>query len=110
MIHKTKGICSYRGTATNAEETKNSVLVFPNPVPPSFNGNIGIRGLPENSIVKITESNGRLVYQTRATGGQAVWNGKDYNGRQVASGIYLVIAEDDNKKEKVVTKIVFISK
>jgi hypothetical protein len=105
-----KGICSYRGTATNAEETKNNVLVFPNPVPPSFNGNIGIRGLPENSIVKITETNGRLVYQARATGGQAVWNGKDYNGRQVASGIYLVIAEDDNKQQKVVTKIVFISK
>jgi hypothetical protein len=105
-----KGICSYRGTATNAEETKNNVLVFPNPVPPSFNGNIAIRGLPENSIVKITETNGRLVYQARATGGQAVWNGKDYNGRQAASGIYLVIAEDDNKREKVVTKIVFISK
>lgn len=105
-----KGICSYRGTATNTQETKNNVLVFPNPVPPSYNGNIGIRGLPDNSIVKITETNGRLVYQTRATGGQAVWNGKDYTGRQAASGIYLVIAEDDNKQEKVVTKIVFISK
>jgi hypothetical protein len=105
-----KGICSFRGTATAAEETKNSVLVFPNPVPPAYNGNIGIRGLPENSIVKITETNGRLVYQTRALGGQAVWNGKDYKGKQAASGIYLVIAEDENKQEKIVTKIVFISK
>jgi len=105
-----KGICAFRGTATNAEETKNNVLVFPNPVPPSYNGNIGIRELPENSIVKITETNGRLVYQTRSLGGQAVWNGKDYKGRQVSSGIYLVIAEDDNKQEKVVAKIVFISK
>jgi len=105
-----KGISSYRGAATEAQETKNNVLVFPNPVPPSYNGNIGIRGLPENSIVKVTEMNGRLVYQTRATGGQAVWNGKDYKGRQAASGIYLVIAENDSKQEKVVTKIVFISK
>lgn len=104
------GICSYRSTATEASETKNNVLVFPNPVPPSFNGSIGIRGLPENSIVKITETNGRLVYQTRSLGGQAVWNGKDYNGRQISSGIYLVIAEDDAKQEKVVAKIVFISK
>ena len=105
-----KGISSFRGTATEATETKNNVLVFPNPVPPSYNGNIGIRGLPANAIVKITEMNGRLVYQTRASGGQAVWNGKDYNGRQAASGIYLVIAADENKQEKVVTKIVFISK
>jgi hypothetical protein len=105
-----KGISSFRGTATEAEETKNNVLVFPNPVPPSFNGNIGIRGLPENSIVKITETNGRLVYQTRSLGGQAIWNGKDYKGRQASSGIYLVIAEDESKQEKVVAKIVFISK
>lgn len=105
-----KGISSFRGAATEADETKNNVLVFPNPVPPSFNGNIGIRGLPENSIVKITETNGRLVYQTRSLGGQAIWNGKDYKGRQASSGLYLVIAEDDNKQEKVVAKIVFISK
>lgn len=105
-----KGISSFRGTATNAGETKNNVLVFPNPVPPSYNGNIGIKGVPENSIVKITETNGRLVYQTRSLGGQAVWNGKDYKGRQASSGIYLVLAEDENKQEKVVAKIVFISK
>jgi hypothetical protein len=105
-----KGISSFRSTATEAVETKNNVLVFPNPVPPSFNGNIGIRGLPENSIVKITETNGRLVYQTRSLGGQAIWNGKDYKGRQVSSGIYIVIAENDNKQEKAVAKIVFISK
>lgn len=104
------GISSFRGTATEVKETKNNVIVFPNPVPAFFNGNIGIKGLPENSIVKITETNGRLVYQTRSLGGQAVWNGRDYKGRQISSGIYLVIAEDENKQEKVMSKIVFISK
>lgn len=105
-----KGISSFRGTATEAAENKNNVLVFPNPVPPSYKGSIGIRGLPENSIVKITETNGRLVYQTRCLGGQAVWNGKDYKGNQVSSGIYLVLAVDEAKQEKVIAKIVFISK
>jgi ligand-binding sensor domain-containing protein len=105
-----KGICSFRSTATEAEETKNNVLVFPNPVPPSYQGTIGIRGLPGNSVVKITETNGRLVYQTRAQGGQATWNGKTYTGEQAASGVYLVIALDDLKQEKVVTKIVIIGK
>jgi hypothetical protein len=61
--------------------------------------------LTENTIIKITETNGRLVFQTRALGGQANWNGKDYNGRQVSSGIYLVIADG-----KLAGKIVFISK
>jgi hypothetical protein len=105
-----KGICSFRGAATEASETKNNILVYPNPVPPGFEGTIGIRGLPENSIVKITETNGRLVYQTRSLGGQAVWDGKDYKGNRVSTGIYLVLAVDDQKQEKAVAKIVFISK
>lgn len=105
-----KGIASYRGTATEAAETANDVLVYPNPVPPGFNGSIGIRGLPENSIVKIIETGGRLVYQSRALGGQAVWNGQDYRANRVASGVYLVIAVNDAKVEKVVAKIVFVSR
>jgi ligand-binding sensor domain-containing protein len=105
-----KGISSFRGTATEAAETKSSVLVYPNPVPPGFSGNIGIRGLPENSTVKIIETSGRLVYQTRSLGGQAIWNGFDYQGRKAASGVYLVFAVDDTRLEKLVAKIVFISK
>lgn len=102
------GICSYRSTATEANETKDQVIVFPSPVPAGYNGMIGIRGLPENSIVKITELNGRLVYQTRSLGGQAVWNGKDYNNQRVSSGVYLVLAKNETGIEKNVGKIVFI--
>jgi hypothetical protein len=105
-----KGISSFRGSATEAAETKSNVLVYPNPVPPGFSGNIGIRGLPENSTVKIIETSGRLVYQTRSLGGQAIWNGFDYQGRKAASGVYLVFAVDDTRLEKLVAKIVFISK
>jgi hypothetical protein len=105
------GICSFRSTATEGNETNESVLVFPNPVPPNFNGAIGIRGLANNAIVKITEMDGRLVYQTRAFGGQAVWDGRDYKGRKISSGVYLVlISDDDSRKEKAAGKIVFISK
>ncbi len=105
-----KGICSFRGTATGGGETNANVLVFPNPVPPDFSGTIGIRGLAENSIVKITELDGRMVYQTKALGGQAVWNGKDYKGRKISSGVYLVLVSTDDKTEKTAAKIVFISK
>ena len=63
------GLCSFRSTATEGGETNNNVLVFPNPVPPNFNGTIAIRGLVNDAIVKITELNGRLVYETKALGG-----------------------------------------
>lgn len=105
-----KGICSFRGTATEGGEKNSNVLVFPNPVPPNYSGTIGIRGLAENSIVKITELDGRLVFQTRALGGQATWDGKDYKGRKISSGVYLVLVSNDGKTEKAASKIIFISK
>ena len=103
------GICSFRSTATDGGSTNNNVLVFPNPVPPGYNGTIAIRGLVENALVKITELNGRLVYQTRALGGQAIWDGHNYKGEKTASGVYLVIVRDDTGNEKIVTKIVVTS-
>lgn len=102
------GICSYRGSATETSENADKVIVFPSPVPAGYGGTIGIRGLPENAIVKIVELNGRLVFQTRSLGGQAVWNGRDYRNQRVASGVYLVLAKDEFGTEKQVGKIVFI--
>jgi hypothetical protein len=60
-------------------------------------------------VVKITELNGRLVYQTRALGGQAIWNGHNYKGDKAASGVYLVLVRDDSGTEKIATKIVITS-
>ncbi|MBL0271635.1 MAG: hypothetical protein IPQ06_00830 [Chitinophagaceae bacterium] len=105
-----KGICSFRSTATDGGETNEEVLVFPNPVPPGYSGTIAIRGLVNNAIVKITELDGRLVYQTRALGGQAVWDGKNYKGQKISSAVYLVLVNDDGKKERMATKIFFIQK
>ena len=105
-----KGICSFRSTATEAAVENTNTLVFPNPVPPGYTGTIAIRGLVDNAIVKITGLDGRLVYQTRALGGQAVWNGKNYKGGNIATGVYLVLVSDDTRTEKIATKIVFISK
>ena len=105
-----KGICSFRSTATEGGEKNKDVVVFPNPVPPDYTGTIGIRGLVNNAIVKITELDGRLVYHTRALGGQAVWDGRNYKGQRISSGVYLVLVSDEGKKERIATKIFFISR
>ena len=108
FIACTNGICSYRSNATEGGERNENVWVFPNPVPPAYNGTIAIRGLVNNALVKITELNGRLVYQTRALGGQASWNGRNYKGDKAASGVYLVIIRDDSGAERMATKIVLV--
>lgn len=109
FIATLSGICSFRSTATEGGATNSNVLVFPNPVPPGYNGTIAIRGLVSNALVKIIEMNGRLVYQARALGGQLIWNGRNYRGEKIASGIYPVIVRDDSGEEKTVTKIVITS-
>jgi len=103
-----KGICSYRSDATVATESDAGLLVYPNPVPPGYAGTIGIRGLRDRSWVKITELDGRLVYQTRSLGGQATWNGTDYTGRKVSSGTYLVLVVDERGKSIANGRIFFI--
>jgi hypothetical protein len=104
------GLVSYRGTATRPVSKLASIEIFPNPVPPGYTGSIGIRGLKSNSLVKITELNGRLVYQAFSTGGQMVWNGLDYRGRKIATGVYLVLATDESGKEYASGKIVFVNR
>jgi hypothetical protein len=109
FIATLSGICSFRSTATDGASTNSNVLVFPNPVPPGYGGTIAIRGLVKDALVKITELNGRLVYQTRSIGGQAIWNGRNYQGNKIASGVYLVVVRDDSGEEKIVTKVVIVS-
>ena len=108
FIATNNGLCSFRSTATEAVSTQEKVLVFPNPVPPGYNGSIAIRGLTNNALVKITNLYGALVYQIRALGGQAIWDGKNTNGTKVASGVYLIICRDDSGIEKIATKITIV--
>lgn len=103
-----KGVVSYRGTATEGGTTHSNVEVFPNPVAPDYEGMIGVRGLFQNAFVKVTDVQGNLVYQTRADGGQFSWNGRDYNGRRVNSGVYFVLSTDASGEETFAAKILFI--
>lgn len=108
FIATDKGIVSYRGTATEADNTFGQVKVFPNPVRPNFTGQVAITGLASNAQVKITDINGKLVYEMTATGGTAVWNQRDYNGRKAKSGIYLVFSATEDGSEGNVAKFALI--
>lgn len=97
---------SYRSTATNGSVSMEQIQIYPNPIPPQYNGTIAIKGLVENADVKITTIDGKLVFQTKSLGGQAIWDGKTYQGNNVSSGVYLVFARDETGQQKAVGKIV----
>jgi hypothetical protein len=103
-----KGVISFRGPATPGGDTNENVYAFPNPVKADYEGYIAIKGLVSNAQVRITDVNGALVYSTKAEGGQAIWDGKNFDGRKARTGVYLVYASNDNASEHVVTKILII--
>ncbi len=105
-----KGLCSYMGDATlpEAELEKSNVTIFPNPVTPDYNGPIAIRGLVNDTEVKILSTGGQLVWNGRSAGGTCIWNGCANNGLHVASGIYHVVANTPEGGKAIVTRIVIV--
>jgi ligand-binding sensor domain-containing protein len=108
FISTNKGLVSYRAAANEPEGVLSKISIFPNPVRPAFSGLVGIKGLSENTVVKITDLSGRLVFEARSQGGTASWNLADYQGNQVASGVYLVLVSDANGQESVAGKLAVV--
>lgn len=104
-----RGLVSYRGTATRTEGNPEDVVrAFPNPVRPGYQGLINIKGLPQNAIVKITDTRGTLIYQGQATGGQLSWDGYGMQGRRPDSGILFVFASTEEGEQRLACKIFYI--
>ena len=110
FVATTGGVVSYKGSATVTEGKPDCAKVTPNPVRTNFTGQVGVSGLANNSIIKITDVSGKLVYQTTANGGTVTWNLADYNGRKVQSGVYLVLSSDADGKNGCVSKIAVVEK
>jgi len=102
------GIMSYRSDATKGQNSYNNVVVFPNPVEPDYDGPVNIKNLVDGSNVKITDVSGNLVYDTKSLGGQVVWNQKDYTGRAVSSGVYLIFATNNDGSQSYEGKLMLI--
>ena len=108
-----KGIISLRTDAAGIDQNhSNNITAFPNPVRPDYEGPIAIKGFARDANIKITDISGRLVFETTALGGQAIWDGRDYNGRKANSGVYLVYATRTSNRDvptAVVTKILLMN-
>jgi hypothetical protein len=103
-----KGLQSVRGDATAGGEKFAKVYTFPNPVREDFKGNVTITGLIRDTEIRITDISGNLVYETVSDGGEATWNLTTYNGRRVATGVYLVFCASKDGSQSCVTKMLVI--
>ena len=112
FISTPEGLFSYQTESTQPvkEATKETIYAFPNPVRPEYSGDVMISGLEENSNVWITDSSGDLVFKGRTIGGSIVWNCKNFSGKDVTGGVYIVLVSNENSDEpnSVATKILIV--
>lgn len=108
FIGTISGLISYMGEATEATDTFSDVYVYPNPVRETYDGPVVVKGLVENSDVKITDITGNLVFKTKSIGGQAIWDGNNLNGNRCKTGVYLIFLTDAQGEQTKITKLMFI--
>jgi hypothetical protein len=99
------GLLSYRTNSSEPSEDFSSVKIFPNPVRPDFQGVLTVSGLRENTIIKITDTAGRLIYETKSNGGTASW---DLQNHRVATAIYMVFCVSEDGSESFVGKVAIL--
>ena len=106
-----RGLSSYISDASEPAESMDddTVYAYPNPVTPDYTSLITITGLTYDADVKITSSNGALIAEGRSNGGMFTWDGKDKNGKRVASGVYMVITATSSGSKGTVCKIAVIN-
>lgn len=103
------GVQSYRGSIIKGGENYNNIHAFPNPIRPGYTGSVHIKGLVDETIVKITDVAGNLIWESKSQGGQIAWNLLTNNGSRVSSGVYLINCSTANGELSGTTKLLVIN-
>ena len=108
FIATNKGMISFKGVATGANDDLSNVYVYPNPVRPTYSGTVKVAGLLDKANVKITDIEGNLVFETTSEGGTIEWDTTAFGKYKVASGVYMVFISAQDGRETKVKKVMII--
>ena len=108
FIGTDRGIVSYKAESTKGAEEAGKLTAYPNPLRPEHSGKIAIKGFVADSDVRITDVSGKTVAHIKSIGGQAVWDGKNFKGEDVASGVYLIFSSAEEGAKTATGKVLII--
>jgi ligand-binding sensor domain-containing protein len=108
FIATAKGMVSFKGVSTAANDDLSNAYVYPNPVRPEYQGTVKIAGLLDRANVKITDIGGNLVYETTSEGGTIEWDTTAFGKYKVASGVYMIFISAQDGVETKVKKVMII--
>jgi len=103
-----RGLAGFKGDASEGRPDLGQAYVYPNPAIHKRHDHVIIRNLMSDISVKITDIEGNLVYETRSKGGSVRWNMRNFAGRPVASGVYLIFLTNEDGSETKVLKLLII--
>lgn len=109
FIGTSAGLVSYMSDAVEPADSFDELYAYPNPVRPNYYGYITIKGLMEDSEVRITDASGNLVKLIQGNGGEAVWDGTNTAGKRVASGVYTAVCNTTDGKGHGTAKILIMN-
>ena len=102
------GLMVYRDRPVEPKPAMNRLKVYPNPFHAASDDQVVIEGLTDQTTVRILTPDGHLIQRFENRGGTAVWDGKDFNGNTIASGVYLIVALDRDGNDRGIGKLVTI--
>jgi len=98
------GLASLTTAAVSPKTSFDQLIISPNPYLIPSTTSMTVDGLVENSILKVLSIDGRVIREIETPGGRiGFWNGKDEKGKDVSSGVYLVVAYSTEDGTKVAT-------
>ncbi|MCH8523478.1 MAG: hypothetical protein LAT52_02910 [Balneolales bacterium] len=101
FIAAENGFMVYKTLEREAAPSMQSLRIFPNPYSYQQNARepIIIEGLTDNTTVSILTVDGRLIRRFVTRGGRTSWDGLDNSGSKVATGVYYIVANQNNGSE-----------
>lgn len=104
------GLVQYNSDTAPGSSDYSEVYAYPNPVRPEYTGWITVKGLMNDSLVKIADTAGNVFFEGKSNGGIITWDGCDASGNRVRTGVYYVFASnnDDGSSTGAVAKILVV--
>jgi ligand-binding sensor domain-containing protein len=91
------GLASLTTAAAAPRVSFEGLTIYPNPFHIPTATELTVSGLVENSSMKIMTVDGAVIRDVRTPGGLVgFWDGKDNNGNDVSSGVYLIVTYSED--------------
>jgi len=102
------GLSIYQDIPKIAVQSMDNLKVYPNPFLYERHNKIFVENLTEITTLRVLGVDGTLVRKLENRGGRAEWDGLDFRGEEVGSGVYIVVALGPDGNERGTGKVAII--